>query len=597
MRQLIAAMFALGVAASHAQAQPPFPDFDNYVTEAMALWKVPGLAVSVVKDDSIVFARGYGVRKVGSTEPVDERTIFAIGSSSKAFTAASIGMLVDDKQVNWDDAASGRLPGFELYDDYASQEITLRDLLSHRSGLSRGDLLWYASDLSRQEIVRRARFLEPSWSFRSRFGYQNLMYLAAGEVVAHATGMSWDDFIRTRIFEPLGMRDSNTSVKALEGLANVATPHSEIDGEVTPIAYRDIDNIAPAGSINSNVVDMAQWVRLHLNEGEYEGNRLLSSAVVKEMQKPTTIVPLEGIGARINTAANFQTYGLGWFLQDHRGRKLVHHGGNIDGMSAMVAMLPSEKVGVVILTNMNGTSLRDALMFRIMDAYLGVDDKDWSTDLHAALAPLRAEQEAEEKRMEEKRIRGTRPTHELQAFAGRYVDSDSLYGEATVQVEDGKLRIARGPAFAGELEHWHYNTFRATWPEAVLGRTFVTFSHDHEGKIDQMNIQGLGDFSRRPDVVESTDLVAMDEQTLRRFVGRYSADQPPLDLSVEWMDGRLRAVLPGQPAYPIASVTETSFRVTGVPVDVTLGFELDGDVVTSVVLTQGGRSFTLQKRN
>ena len=597
MRSLTGALSALVLLAAPARAQAPFPEFDRYVSEAMALWKVPGLAVAIVKDDKVVYAKGYGVRTLGSAEPVDERTIFAIGSSSKAFTAAAVGMLVDAKKLNWDDAVTTHLPGFEVHEHYASQHMTIRDILSHRSGLARGDLLWYASDMSRDEIVRRVRFLEPSWSFRSRFGYQNLMYLTAGQVLARATNMSWDDFVRTRIFEPLGMSNSNTSVKPLGGLANVASPHAEIEDQVRPIAYRDIDNIGPAGSINSNVVDMAQWVRLHLGDGEHQGKRLLSSAVVSEMQKPNTIVALEGIAARLYPAANFQTYGLGWFLQDHRGRKLVHHGGNIDGMSAMVAMMPSEKVGLVILTNMNGTSLRDALMLRIMDAYVGVNDKDWSTDIHSAIAPLIADQKTQQKRTEEKRVKNTRPTHALADYAGKYVDADSLYGETSVQLVNGSLRIARGPTFVGNLEHWHYNTFRATWPDPMLGKSFVTFSHDHDGKINEMALQGLVEFTRMPDVVEAADVIALDEAVLRRFVGRYRADQPPLDLSIEWLDGRLRAVLPGQPAYVIASVTATSFRLTGIPVEITLGFEVEGEQVKSVTLTQQGQSFTLRRTN
>lgn len=596
MRRHAVVSIVLTAFASVAAAQPPFPDFDRYVTDAMALWKVPGLAVSVVRGDSIVFAKGYGVRTIGRPEPVDANTIFAIGSSSKAFTAAAVGMQVDAGEVGWDDPVTRHLPGFEAYDPYASQEMTLRDILSHRSGLARGDLLWYASDLSRDEIVRRVRFLEPSWSFRARFGYQNLMYLTAGEVVEAESGMSWDEFIRTRFFAPLGMSRSNTSVKALSGLDNVATPHAEVEDSVRAIDWRDIDNIAPAGSINSSVIDMAQWVRLHLADGQYGGQRLLSSAVVSEMQKPNTIVPLEGISARLYPAANFQLYGMGWFLQDHRGRKLVQHGGNIDGMSAMVALLPSEDVGLVILTNMNGSALRDALMLRIMDAYVGVHDKDWSTDIHTAIQPLLEQQRAAAERIEKARVEGTRPTHALDAYAGRYTDADSLYGTVEITLENDALHVSRGPAFDADLEHWHYNTFRATWPGPTLGRSFVTFTHDHEGKISELTLQGVGEFRREPDLVEAEDAVALDEAALRRFIGRYTADAPPIDLAIEWLDGRLHAVLPGQPAHAMAATAPTSFRLTGIPVEVTLDFEVADGNVTAVRLTQQGQTFRLVRQ-
>lgn len=595
MKPIVLTLALIALVPGRGAAQAPFEGFDRYVTEAMALWKVPGLAVSIVKDDEIVYAKGYGVRTLGSDTPVDEHTIFAIGSSSKAFTAASVGMLVDAKKLAWDDPTYRHIPGFELYDSYASHELTVRDLLSHRSGLSRGDLIWYGSDLSRDEIVRRVRFLEPSWSFRSQFGYQNLMFLTAGQMVAGIAGMSWDEFVISHIFEPLGMRESNTTVRKLPGLHNVASPHAEIDDEVRPIEWRNIDNIAPAGSINSNVVDMAQWVRLHLGDGLFEDERILSSAVVQEMQNPNTIIQLQGISARLFPAANFQTYGMGWFLQDHQGKKLVHHGGNIDGMSAMVAMLPSENVGVVILTNMNGTSLPNALMLRIMDAYLGVSDKDWSTDIYEAIQPLIEQQEEQARKREAQRVTGTSPTHPLDAYVGTFSDPDSLYGEAEVRLEDGRLVLAREPAFVGDMEHWHYNTFRATWRDPLLGKAFVTFSHDHDGEIDEMQIQGVGTFERLPEVADSTNAVELTENQLRAFVGRYTAEQPPLDLSVEFLDGRLQAVLPGQPAYVMATVTETSFRLTGIPIEVTMEFAVEQGEVVSVVLTQQGNSFTLQR--
>lgn len=576
-----------------AEAQAPFAGFDRYVRDAMETWDVPGMAVSIVRGDSIVFARGYGVRTIGTNDAVNERTLFAIGSSSKAFTAATVGMLVDDKLLAWDDPVMRRLPGFEMFDPYAAQEMTIRDLLSHRSGLARGDLLWYGSDLGRDEIVRRIRFLEPSWSFRSMFGYQNLMYLAAGQVVARLTGSGWDDVVRERIFSPLHMSASSTSVEALAGRDNVATPHAEIDDTVRAIAWRNIDNVGPAGSINSNVIDMAQWIRLHLGEGEYEGRRILSSAVVAEMQKPNTIVPQSGVWQRLFPEANFTTYGMGWFLQDHRGEKLVQHGGNIDGMSALVAMIPDEDVGLVILTNMNGSMLPTALMYRIFDAYLGAPEKDWSADLYAMMQPLREQQKEQERKTEEKRVPGTSPSHAPDDYAGTYVDPDSLYGEADIANEDGQLVLRHGPSFVGDLSHWHYETFRVTWRDPVLGKSFVTFSLNHDGEVDQARVENLTTFERKPEVADTTDAVELTEAQLRRLVGRYTAAAPPIDLSVELLDGRLQAVLPGQPAYRLASITETRFRLTGVPFEATVEFVLDGDRVTGVVLEQQGYTFEL----
>src|SRR5262249_52053109 len=345
---LLTALCAIAlVLPSFSPAQdPPLQGLDDYITKAMQDWEVPGLALAVVKNDAVVLAKGYGVRKLGETTPVNEKTLFAIGSSSKAFTAASLAMLVDDGKIKWDDPATKYLPGFQLYDPYATHELTVRDLLAHRCGLDRGDLMWYGSGYGRQEVLRRIRYLKPSSSFRSKFGYQNIMFLAAGQILPTVAGKTWDEFVKDRIFKPLGMTASNTSTEALSGQDNVATPHDKVEEKIEPIPWRNIDNIGPAGSINSNVVDMAQWVRLQLGEGVYNKQRLLSSGSVSEMHMPQTIIRLEGTQAKLNPETHFMAYGLGWMLQDYRGKKLVQHGGNIDGMSALVAMIPEEKLGL-----------------------------------------------------------------------------------------------------------------------------------------------------------------------------------------------------------------------------------------------------------
>jgi len=486
-------LLLLAAPAARAQ-QTPLAGLDDYVATAMKNWGVPGVAIAVIKDDRIVLAKGYGVRELGKPEPVDERTIFAIGSSSKAFTAAAIAMLVDDKKLKWDDPATQYLPGFQLYDPYASRELTVRDLLTHRVGLDRGDQLWYATTFDREEILRRVRYLKPSSSIRSRFGYQNLMFLAAGQVVRSVTGKEWDDFVRERIFVPLGMNDTGTSVRTLSRSSNVAAPHAKFDGQVSPIPYRNIDNIAPAGAINSNVVDMAQWVRLQLGDGTYAGKPLISSVAVKEMATPQTIIRLEGPMTRLYPEAHFLNYGLGWFLSDYRGRKLVEHGGAIDGMRALVAMIPEEKLGVVILTNVNGTTLSVPLSYRIFDMYLGAPARDWSAEMLKSMTALEEQARAAAARVESERVTGTTPSLALDKYAGNY-RSDS-YGDATVAIDKGKLTLRRGPNFTGVVEHWHYDVFRVTWSDRQMGKQFVSFRLDQKGQIATMNIEGLDDFSR-----------------------------------------------------------------------------------------------------
>lgn len=496
--RIIGFILLLFIGSFSATAQDaPLAGFDDYVNKAIKDWDVPGVAIAVIKDDKIVFAKGYGVREIGKPDRVDERTIFAIGSSSKAFTAATIAMLVDEGKLKWDDPATKYLPGFQVYDPVVTREMTVRDLLTHRVGLERGDALWHATEYERSDVLRRIRFLKPSSSLRSKFGYQNIMYLAAGEIIPSVAGKSWDDFTRERIFTPLGMTASSTSISPLASSNNVAAPHSKFDDKLTAIPYRKIDNIGPAGSINSNVVDMAQWVRLNLNNGAFEGKQIISAASIKEMQTPQTIIRLEGTYPRLYPEAHFLSYGMGWFLSDYRGKKLVEHGGSIDGMRALVAMLPEEKMGVVILTNLSGTILSVPLSYRIFDAYLGAPQRDWSAEMLKTMNGLLEQGKTAAAKREAERVKNTKPSLALENYAGDY--QNEMYGDTKVAFENGKLTLKRGAQFTGDLEHWHYDTFRVTWRDRQLGKGFINFRLNSAGKVEVMNLENLAEFTRVPE--------------------------------------------------------------------------------------------------
>jgi len=583
--------FALALATlrpslGRAQAAP-FQGLDAYVAKAMQDWKVPGLAMAIVHNDSIIVLKGFGTRTVGKTEPVNEHTLFAIGSSSKAFTATLAAMMVDEGKMQWDAPVSRYLASFQLFDPYASREITLRDVLSHRSGLARGDLMWYGSDLPRDEIVRRVRFLKPSWSFRAQFGYQNIMFLTAGQSVSQVAGRSWDDLVRERIFQPLGMQESNTSVRALAGQPNVATPTVELNDTVRSVAWRNIDNIAPAGSINSTASDMAQWVRFHLNGGKVGSKQVLSKGALDEEYVPNMVVPVSGPQRAINPESHFMEYGMGWFLQDFRGREIIHHGGNIDGMTALVAFMPEEKTGLIILTNMNGTALPTALMYRVFDTYLKVPPRDWSAEiLKASKAQLAQAREAQ-KKQEAQRVSGTKPSLGLDEYAGTY--SDSMYGDAKVRVENGALHATLGAAFDGTLEHWHYDTFRAAWRDPMLGKTMLTFVLGADGKVAQLKAEGLADFVKRPPRVDTTANVTLAASDLQKFAGSYVHPQTKFSADVQVVSGALRLTIPGQPAYTLVADSPTRFRLTGppgMPAGFFLEFTMSGERATSATLTQ-----------
>jgi CubicO group peptidase (beta-lactamase class C family) len=361
-----------------AQKKPvdPWSALDAYIEKARQEWGVAGLAVSVVKNDSVIYAKGFGQKDVTKPDLVDERTLFAIGSNSKSFTATAMGMLQDEGKLKLDDKAIQYLPAFAASDAYITRELTLRDLITHRSGYFRGDAVWMGSGFSRDEILRRTINQPRSTSFRSTFGYNNIMFLAAGEVVGKVSGIGWDAFVKQRIFAPLGMTTSTTSVSDLASAADVATPHALVNGKPVAIKYRNIDNVGPAGSINSSVLEMAQYVRFHLRDGTYRGKQLLSKRYHDEMLTPQMIA---GTGRdSLMPMVHFDTYGLALWLRDYYGKKLVSHGGGIDGMLSQMAWIPEADVGVVVLTNTDGQNLQNALTYRILDQLLGAPARDWS---------------------------------------------------------------------------------------------------------------------------------------------------------------------------------------------------------------------------
>jgi CubicO group peptidase (beta-lactamase class C family) len=482
-----------------AQGREPWPGMDAYIDAARKTWKVPGVGIAIVRNDSVIYAKGYGVKEVGKPDPVTPQTVFAIGSSSKAFTAAAIAMLVDEKKVSLDASPGTYIPGFQLYDPYATREMTVRDLLSHRSGLARGELAWYGSPNDRDEIVRRVRFLQPSWSFRSQFGYQNIMYVAAGQVVAKVSGKSWDDFVKERIFTPLGMTSSSTSVKAIPSQRDVAQPHADVSDTVRAVPWRNIDNAGAAGSINAPVVDVAQWVRLQLGRGNFGGKQLISGRMVDEMHQAHTVIRTDSAARANNPESHLQAYGLGWFLQDYRGKLIVHHGGNVDGFTALVAMMPEEKMGVVVLTNMNGTGLPMPLVMKMFDLQLNAPARDWAGDAWKRLEAGRARAAQAQQRALAARVPNTKPSLPLSAYAGAY--SDSLYGDLSVREENGKLALSFGPNWNGVLEHWHFDSFRVKFDTPVLPAVPVTFRLNAAGKVDAVDLDmaGLATFRRRPD--------------------------------------------------------------------------------------------------
>jgi CubicO group peptidase (beta-lactamase class C family) len=502
---LLLSLCALGAAmpaqAAPATAQPsgqvaalaPLEGLDAYIEKARADWGVPGTAVVIVKDDRIVYAKGFGVREAGRPDPVDADTVFAIGSASKAFTGAALGMLVDEKKIAWDGVVHDYMPAFELNDPYATRHATVRDLLAHRTGFISGSgWMWTGSGFDRDEIIRRLRFQTESHGFRNRFAYANEIYTAAGEIIPAVTGTSWDDFVAGRIFAPLGMTRSRTSVTALKGMRNVASPHGLIDGRIVTFPYRQVDNVGGAGAINASARDVAQWVRLQLGDGVFEGKRLISSAALAETHR-AQIVPRGG--GLTNPGGQFGEYGFGWILGDYRGKKVVQHSGGVDGMLCIVAMIPEEKLGVVVLSNMLPHQLTTAVQLKIFDAFLGGPGTDWN-------ATLKAQDEKTKAEMEKRRAAqaaaapGGAPMLPLDRYAGRYASDQ--YGEIEVAVEKGALTLTR-PTAAAVLTPDGANRFKARWTSAsilsVFGETAVGFTIGPAGDVAALEL-GSDRFAR-----------------------------------------------------------------------------------------------------
>jgi len=486
-----------------AQSGPP-ADLDSYVARVMKAFDVPGLSVAIVKNGKVVVAKGFGVKKLGEAAVVDENTLFGIGSNTKAFTAAALATLVDEGKISWDDPVYERLRGFQMYDPYVSHEMTIRDLLTHRSGmgLGEGDLLfWPHTTFTREEIIYRLRFMKPASSFRSHYAYDNLLYMTAGQIIPAVTGESWDDYVRERILLPLGMNTTNLSTTLFKPGDDYAWPHSKIDGKLQVVQFQSLDNAGPAGSINSSAAEMAKWLLLQLNHGKFldRDGRLFSERSSREMWTPQTILPTGNApGPLAALHANFAAYGLGWGLRDYHGRKLVGHTGGVLGFVSRVMLVPEENLGVVILTNAEEGGAFDSILFHVLDHYFGMPAADWIAAYKAA-----DEQEAKDaaetmRKQNSGRAAESKPSQPLEKYAGLY--ADAWYGPATIRLENGKLvfTLDHTPSAVADLQHWQYDTFKAHWRDRTIEDAFLSFSLKADGSIDHFTmaaVSPLADFS------------------------------------------------------------------------------------------------------
>ncbi|HET9052699.1 MAG TPA: serine hydrolase domain-containing protein, partial [Cyclobacteriaceae bacterium] len=366
-------------------AQPDVKKLDAYFAKALKAWEVPGMSVAIVKDGKVIFSKGYGVKEAGKPDAPDGHTLYAIASNTKAFTTAAIAMMVNEGKLSWDDKVRKHLPYFELYDPYVSQEVTVRDLLCHRVGFETfsGDAIWYLSDnLSAEQIIRRAKYLPQAYNFRAGYGYSNIMYITAGELMKTVAGKPWGNIIQERIFNPLGMTRSVTSAKFIDGKVNVASPHAFTENKHVPIPWEDWEAIAATGGIISSVEDMSKWMIFNLNNGIWGKDTLLTPQLRNTLWTPHNVFTVNHADEDFDT--HFRGYGLGWSLADYKGKMRVGHTGGYSGMLSIVALVPDEKLGVVVLTNGMKGGLMSAVVNYTLDAFLKVKERDYSAEYLAA---------------------------------------------------------------------------------------------------------------------------------------------------------------------------------------------------------------------
>ncbi len=551
---LFLALIAAPLLSAPKEARKPdLKGFSEQVAKLVADWKVPGLAISIVKDGKIIFAEGFGLRDVEKNLKVTPHTVFAIGSCSKAFTAAAMGMLVDEGKVEWDKPVRNYLPSFKLYDNVASERMTPRDLLTHRSGLPRHELVWYGSAAGRKELFDRLQYLEPNKDFRAVWQYQNLMFMTAGFLIGEVAGTSWEAFVQKRIFEPLEMKESNVAVAESQKAADFALPYQEKEDKVVPIPFRNIDTIGPAGSINSNVLDMANWVLLNLSKGKFKDKQIISEAALAEIHTPQAVMPSTIQYDEIL----YSNYGMGWGILPYRGHLLLEHGGGIDGFIAMVAFLPRDNMGAVVLSNSGSTPLPSIVLNNIIDRVLGLSPIDWSKRIKDQMDKAKAEAEKVKSEVDKDRKLNTKPSHPLEDYGGDYENPG--YGTISI-VKDGENLKAKFNSFEFTLTHYHYDTFEL-FNTLYDMKQKLSFQTDPKGNIGSLSI------SLEPTVKDiiftrAPERAMMERSFLEKFIGQYEYQGVAVTFSLKG-EKTLVAIVPGQPEYELVPYEGTEFNLKG----------------------------------
>ncbi len=579
-------LFYLPLAAKKTHEKVNFKGFDKFVFETMEEWKVPGLAIAVVKDGKVILSRGYGFRNVEKRLKVTPKTLFAIGSCTKAFTATAMGILVDEGKLDWDKPVREYLPAFKLKDSFASERMAPRDLVCHRSGLPRHDAMWYNSSASRKELFERLRYLEPSKDFRDVFQYQNLMFMTAGYLVGQIAGTTWEEFVQKRLLDPLGMMDSNFSVEDSKKAEDFALPYIEKDDKVIEIPFRNIDTIGPAGSINSNVSDMVQWILLNLNKGKRGEVQIISENTLQEIHSPQMVASK----SFEYDESFYSTYGMGWGISAYRGHLLLSHGGGIDGFIALVSFMPRENTGMVIFTNLNGNPLPSIVAYNVYDRLLGLDQVPWNERIKERVEKARKEAEEAKKEKDKDRKLNTKTSHPLEDYAGEYEHPG--YGVFSVKKEGDQLK-GEYNSISFDMEHYHYDIFKME-NEFLEIDAKVSFFTDNKGNVGSLAVQ-LEPMVKDIIFTRMPEKKMTEKSFLEKFVGEYVLGEVTVTVLLK-EEKTLFLIVPGQPEYELIPYKGTEFNLknlTGFSIEFIMD---ESGVVREAKIIQPNGVFTAKKK-
>jgi CubicO group peptidase (beta-lactamase class C family) len=572
---VLAIAFATAAAAQDAAVEAKLKGFDEYMAKVLKDWNAPGIGVGLVVGDRLVFARGYGYRDYGGKLPFTPQTLAPIASNSKLFTAVAAGLLVQEGKLDWDRPVREKVPSIRFYNDELDDTVTLHDMLAHRTGITRHDTIWYKSDFSRKELFERLRYLEPKEPLRTLFLYNNMMYAAAGYIIELQSGRTWEDFVRERLFQPLGMSSTVYTIADLEKAPDHGVPYNERRDsfELYRIPYyEDTAGVAPAGAIVSNLDDMSHWLIALMNDGLYQGKQVIPADVIKATLAPAIALPnvageTRGFWELLNPA-----YGMARFTASYRGHQITYHGGDINGFHSQVSYLPQDHIGVVVLViGDHCASLYNTISYNVYERLLGMAQTPWSERLlEIRLKGKKAGTESRAKAGGE-RVPNTTPSHPLAAFAGRY--EHPAYGVLTIGLANGALSFDFHN-IALPLSHFHYDRFD-TPDDEEYGRWAVNFATNPQGDVDRavMSLdEGEVTFVRKAET--------LDAATLARLAGTYLTPTGQA-FKVELREGRLALVFTGQPEIALQPYKGLTFKVKEFS-DLTFEFVLAGDTVTGL---------------